>query len=194
MEGRKCTEDETKELEDSQEAFADIINDESDGFLKDGEKPGEFLQFVYDRWSKHEDVNLKSPLVKQYYKTIVRDEAGVDGQSHFNNISGRLYFQYKELDGGHPVFEDGYSTVIKHFCNIIDCKCQVLYESKATEIYWNDGRTNHVHVNYDTSEGKREILVADMLVVTLPLGYLKSHHRSLFIPPLPQKKVDAINK
>lgn len=192
VEGEELSDDETDELDEAQEAFEEIINDESDGgFQKDNEKSGEFLQFVHDRWVKR--VDSKSPLVKQYYKTFVRDEAGVDGQCNFDNISGKLYFQYKELGGGHAVFADGYSNVIKHFCDRIG-NCQVLYESKVTSIEWDDDRDGQSVVNYCTSNGQFQNIKADFVVVTVSVGYLKDHHKSLFVPPLPQNKIDAINK
>lgn len=37
-----------------------------------------------------------------------------------------------------------------------------------------------------------EEIEADHVIVTIPLGVLKQKHKSLFAPPLPERKVDAI--
>lgn len=127
--------------------------------------------------------------MKQYYRTLISDAAGVDGQCHMNNLSGSLYFQYKELVGGHNIFANGYSSILEHFTEKIQT-CRIILNSTVDLISWNNGGTD---VRY-RSDGATSTLKADIVVVTLPLGYLKLNCERLFSPPLPERKVVAIKK
>jgi len=49
----------------------------------------------------------------------------------------------------------------------------------------------HLVVNFDADEPE---LIADHVIVTSSLGYLKKHARFMFQPPLPQPMLDTIDK
>ena len=60
-------------------------------------------------------------------------------------------------------------------------------EREVTRIVWG----NTVSVTCKVAGGE-ETFVADHVIVTCPLGYLKKHHESMFQPPLPKAKCQAI--
>ena len=191
-EGRKLNKEEVDSLNKTRETFYDILEGEGRKFSEVNEKSGDFFRFLHKHWSTHLDLDCN--LVNRYYKTLLSDAAGVDGQCHLDDINGTHYFQYKELVGGHNVFSTarGYSSILEHFTDQIE-SCCVKYNSTVDHISWKDIDNDTVDVRLQ-SEGTTRTLTADIVVCTLPLGYLKAHHRQIFSPSLPMKKVDAMNK
>jgi protoporphyrinogen oxidase len=66
-------------------------------------------------------------------------------------------------------------------------KDSIYLSSKVTEIDYSKDKTRLV-VN-----GKRVDKLYDYVIVTVPLGHLKAHAKSLFKPRLPQQKLDVID-
>lgn len=63
---------------------------------------------------------------------------------------------------------------------------KVKFSSRVNRIDWttNDG--------VKVSTENNSTLIADFVIVTPSLNVLKSNHETLFVPPLPNEKVEAI--
>ncbi|KAK2192337.1 hypothetical protein NP493_33g03006 [Ridgeia piscesae] len=87
---------------------------------------------------------------------------------------------FPQFSGNHCFMSGGYSPVLARLADGID----VRLNKQVTEVhYFGD------HVKVQTSGG--ETFRADKVVVTVPLGLLKADGIA-FRPPLPEKKLDAI--
>jgi len=83
---------------------------------------------------------------------------------------------------GDFVLEEGYSALMNAVAEELDIRLN----TPVTAITWNN---NGVQIK--TANG--DIIDADKVVITLPLGVLKSNQVT-FSPPLPPKKLDAITR
>lgn len=83
---------------------------------------------------------------------------------------------------GNFVLEEGYSALMSAIASELDIRLN----TPVTAITWNSNG-----VQLTTANG--EVIDADKVVVTLPLGVLKSNQVS-FSPPLPSQKQDAIRR
>ncbi|WP_017569693.1 flavin monoamine oxidase family protein [Nocardiopsis halotolerans] len=90
-----------------------------------------------------------------------------------------------EFSGDDVVFPDGMAQVTDHLARGLDVRLEHVVRSVSHD---DDGAAVHV----DTPRGE-EVLAADRVLVTLPLGVLKAG-RVDFDPPLPDDKRDAVER
>lgn len=64
-------------------------------------------------------------------------------------------------------------------------KAKILLNKKVDHVNWESDKI--IIRTFD-----RTVYQADHLIVTIPLGYLQAHHKLLFTPMLPEKKIKAI--
>ncbi|MBF2006952.1 MAG: FAD-dependent oxidoreductase [Chlorogloeopsis fritschii C42_A2020_084] len=89
--------------------------------------------------------------------------------------------EYKTFEGGNYLIPEGYDEIIQGLAKGIDIRLR----QKVIEIKYDD---KSVSVKTDS-----ETFSADAVVITLPLGVLKSASVT-FSPPLPESKLTAINR
>lgn len=95
-------------------------------------------------------------------------------------------FDTGTLNGGDMMTLDGYDHVIKH----LESKAkagQILLNKEVSQVQWG---TSGCTV---TTKGELEHYHARAVICTLPLGVLK-HNCVAFDPPLPQRKMEAIQR
>ena len=97
-----------------------------------------------------------------------------------------MYGSFWDIPGGDMKIPGGYQNVFRGLYEEIENK--VLLNKEVVEINHVNGDKIVVKCR-DGSEFR-----ADSVIVTIPLGYLKKHHKTLFKPALPQKKVRIMSK
>lgn len=101
--------------------------------------------------------------------------------------------------GRHTFSRDGYDTHVRGMVQGLS----VLYNSEVVKIKWSEDGSSEARVTIkspverksgstESESSHHEDLTVDAVIVTLPIGVLQERHESLFDPPLPKWKVDAI--
>ncbi|KAF9912074.1 hypothetical protein EC991_001020 [Linnemannia zychae] len=88
--------------------------------------------------------------------------------------------------GDHSLVINGFDRVVKVVSSGVKSNVRVLLEHVVERIEYDESE-----VRVSTSQGQ---FTADKLICTLPLGVLKHQHSSLFSPPLPHPKQQAISR
>ena len=79
---------------------------------------------------------------------------------------------------------NGYGRILEHLLSGID-KQVIRMNAPVAHVDWSCCNVN-VKLHND------ELITADHLIITLPLGVLKANAHSLFTPALPAHKINAI--
>ncbi|XP_041349505.1 spermine oxidase-like [Gigantopelta aegis] len=98
---------------------------------------------------------------------------------------------YEELPGGEVKIPGrGMEGIISVLHNCLP-HGTVHLDTEVLTIQWRDTSSNN-QIKIVCSNG--DIFYADHIIVTSSLGYLKKHHRSMFVPPLPTWKQETIDR
>ena len=102
---------------------------------------------------------------------------------------------YKKIGDETFVINGSFSVLFQTLRGFLpaDCiKCQHIVK----KIQWHQtGLIDQaVKITYSDKETYTHELLADHVIVTVPLGVLKRHHKDLFEPALPEEKVISINR
>ncbi|XP_006263045.1 peroxisomal N(1)-acetyl-spermine/spermidine oxidase isoform X1 [Alligator mississippiensis] len=146
-------------------------------------------------WTDDDDETkqLKLAVLNTYFKL----ECCVSGTHSMDLVALRSFGEYVTLPGLDCTFPGGYG-------GLIDCmlaslsKESILFNKPVKTIHWrgsyqeegSEGRTFPVQVECEDGE----TFLADHVIVTVPLGFLKEHHKTFIQPSLPLQKVEAINQ
>lgn len=127
-------------------------------------------------------------LAYSIYVAKLKDENIDYATDSFYNVSALGYDSFEDFKGEEYVnLKHGYQALIDYLkSNIHDSKIRL--NEMVTHIDWYNS-TNLVVTN--TTKGS---YYAKRVLVTLPLGCLKSHATSMFTPQLPNKKLTAIGR
>lgn len=128
----------------------------------------------------------------------------INGCHSLSHVSLKLLNNYKECEGDpHVELKNGYSSLINIFLSLISPD-RILKNKCVVKIDWSDFKENEKEVeksecgsakNYKSIKilcGDGDIFLADHVVITIPLGFLKKHNQTLFIPSLCISKLRAI--
>lgn len=102
-----------------------------------------------------------------------------------NRVSLGVYGKYEEIPGGDAILPTGFMSILKSFTDGWS-RDFIKLGMKVNKINWNNTETISVECDAGT------ILNADHVILTLPLGYLKRNHSTIFNPRLPMHKQHAI--
>lgn len=119
----------------------------------------------------------QAQLIEWGFNSELVTEFGADLES----LSSWYVDEAEDLDGGDYLFPQGYDQIITGLANNLDIQLQ----QNVTEIRYSGSGVSV------TTE--RESFTADVAIVTLPLGVLKSGIIK-FYPELPKNKQEAINR
>ena len=124
--------------------------------------------------------------VLQYEK---HGECAYSGCGTVDEMSLKGYGSYEELSGKHCTFEHGYSSLVNILKQNIPQE-NILFGKTVKAVHWgNEGKDCKVRIECANGEN----YLADYVIVTVSLGVLKTAS-DMFIPKLPQRKLDAIDK
>ena len=116
-------------------------------------------------------------------------DTGVD---NLNNQSVRSWIDYIDYDlegeEGEPVLSGGYSSLLTFLLASLEGRVVLRSGCSVAGIDW----AGEEEVRVRTEAG--ESYSAQYLVISLPLGVLKSSHSSLFSPSLPKEKIEIIEQ
>ena len=130
------------------------------------------------------DVNLVRSRARDATE-IVHRIAEADHGAEADEISFTAVGSTHEFSGDDVVFPDGMGELTDHLARGLDVRHEHVVLSVAHDA---DG----VRVRVETPDGE-ETLIADRVVLTLPLGVLKAGTID-FDPPLPEDKRDAVER
>ncbi|XP_024153406.1 peroxisomal N(1)-acetyl-spermine/spermidine oxidase isoform X2 [Oryzias melastigma] len=98
---------------------------------------------------------------------------------------------YESIPGVDCMFPSGFEGLISSLMSELPPGL-VSYNHPVQSICWNNSEAGAHPVTVECANGEK--IPADHVIVTVPLGYLKKHHSTLFSPPLPKQKLRSIEK
>ncbi|XP_060096973.1 peroxisomal N(1)-acetyl-spermine/spermidine oxidase [Heteronotia binoei] len=158
---------------------------------------GEYLREAIARqakeWPEDEETKrLKLAVLSMYLKM----ECCLSGTHSMDLVALGPFGEYAILPGLDCTFPNGYEGLMDHLKASLP-KDVLLFHKVVTSIHWGGsfmetatGRLFPVQVECED----HETFLADHVIITVPLGFLKEHQETLFHPPLPPRKVAAIQR
>lgn len=123
----------------------------------------------------------KNPQLSRFINFILSSELEQEYSGSVNELSSHWFEEGKEFGGGDVLFPGGFNQITDYLAENLNIELGQI----VSEINW--GNTN-VRVMTNQKE-----FIADLLVVTCPLGVLKAK-KIKFSPELPDNKLRAISK
>uniref|UniRef100_A0A674J0C1 Peroxisomal N(1)-acetyl-spermine/spermidine oxidase n=1 Tax=Terrapene triunguis TaxID=2587831 RepID=A0A674J0C1_9SAUR len=145
-------------------------------------------------WTDDDETKwLKLAILNTYFKL----ECCVSGTHSMDHVALGPFGEYAMLPGLDCTFPGGYGGLPDCMLTSLP-KESVLFHKPVTAVRWGgsyreesqEGRTFPVQV--ECEDGER--FLADHVIITVPLGFLKEHHETFIDPPLPPRKADAIRQ
>uniref|UniRef100_A0A3B4YAR9 Polyamine oxidase n=1 Tax=Seriola lalandi dorsalis TaxID=1841481 RepID=A0A3B4YAR9_SERLL len=179
------------------ELFYELVDDTSQ--FKNQEETqwasvGHFLrsearQRAAERWRDKEEATRE--LLLCAISTMLKVECCSSATHSMDEIDLGGFCMYKSLSGLDCTFPSGYEGLIKKLMSELPGGL-VTYSRPVRCVHWNNTGSGVNTVTVECDDGER--ITADHVIVTVPLGYLKKHHSTLFCPPLPAHKLHSIHK
>ncbi|XP_028279073.1 peroxisomal N(1)-acetyl-spermine/spermidine oxidase [Parambassis ranga] len=181
----------------AQEMFAELLNESSEFHSQGGEpwsSVGDFIrsqvkQRAAEKW-KDVDAATRS-LRLCVISNLLKVECCVNGAHSMDEVGLGAFGLYKTLPGLDCTFPGGYEGLISNLMS--ELPCGLVSHSKPVRcIHWNNTEKRGTPVMVECDDGEK--VVADHVIVTVPLGYLKKHSSTLFQPSLPLHKSHSIQR
>ncbi|XP_026211777.1 peroxisomal N(1)-acetyl-spermine/spermidine oxidase [Anabas testudineus] len=181
----------------AQDMFVELLY-ESSQYQSQGGEPwpsvGEFIrsevrQRAAEQW-KDIDAATRS-LRMSVISNLMKAECCVNGAHSMDEVGLGAYGIYKTLPGLDCTFPGGYEGLIKNLMSELPSGL-VTYNRPVSCVHWNSSEQRENPVVVECDDGEK--IAADHVIVTVPLGYLKKHHSTLFRPPLPLHKLHSIQR
>ncbi|XP_076290899.1 peroxisomal N(1)-acetyl-spermine/spermidine oxidase [Lasioglossum baleicum] len=138
------------------------------------------------------------------FDCLLKRETCITGCDSMEDVDLLEMGSYTELQGGNISLPDGYSAILEPVAKHIP-KNTILVRHVASKIRWQ--RKKHAaednspndsccdsngSIEVQCENGKR--ILAEHVICTLPLGVLKEKANDIFEPPLPNYKLEAIDR
>ncbi|XP_038266826.1 peroxisomal N(1)-acetyl-spermine/spermidine oxidase isoform X2 [Dermochelys coriacea] len=145
-------------------------------------------------WTDDDETKwLKLAVLNTYFKL----ECSVSGTHSMDHVALGPFGEYTMLPGLDCTFPGGYGGLPDCMLTSLP-KESVVFHKPVTVVRWGgsyreesqEGQTFPVQV--ECEDGER--FLADHVIITVPLGFLKEHHETFIDPPLPPRKADAIRQ
>ena len=151
------------------------------------------LSYIETEWKHYVDnnPNLQKPIFESLFDNLSKTYCTYDGVSTLNDLAVQSGF---EKIGDETITVDGgLSKIIQLFLNALPAHA-IKFKHRVTKIDWqSDNALTPIRIFCDV-DGKSQEYEADHIIVTLPLGILKKHHKAIFHPSLNQEKIAAIDR
>ncbi|KAM6347305.1 peroxisomal N(1)-acetyl-spermine/spermidine oxidase isoform 2-T2 [Alca torda] len=124
-------------------------------------------------------------------------ECCISGTHSMDLVALEPFGEYVSLPGLDCTFPGGYSSLPDCMLSALP-EGTVLLNKAVRTIQWKGSfreegdEARDFPVRVECEDG--DAFLADHVIVTVPLGFLKEHHQDFFQPPLPQRKVEAIRR
>ena len=150
---------------------------------------GHLFEEHFEAWMKNEKCNESEEIKRWrrlYFWCMMSDEEKDNACEDLFELSAKFWSNFEWHDPPTDLsFVNGYQSLVNEMEKFVRASgVQILTEHPVTSIRWKD------KVEVLTKNGRR--FDCDHVLVTVPLGYLKLHHKTLFDPPLPRPNVTAI--
>ncbi|XP_063814679.1 peroxisomal N(1)-acetyl-spermine/spermidine oxidase-like isoform X2 [Pseudophryne corroboree] len=126
-------------------------------------------------------------------KGLLNVECCISGAHSMDHVALFPYGEYTMFPGLDCTFPKGYESLVDHIKAELP-NDTVLLNHAVKSIHWNgsfQGSDSRVYpVQVQCEDGNT--FVADHVIVTVPLGFLKKRARDFLSPPLPLSKIQAI--
>ncbi|XP_063709329.1 spermine oxidase-like [Culicoides brevitarsis] len=135
-------------------------------------------------------------LVMQYFKNLVES---VTPAVDWNHETGSGISSFESLPGSTAIsMKTGLNALLFMIMNSYpsleipeNWKEMIHFNAKAKHINWNQDKP-FVQYSFTDDTKATHNIEADYIIVTIPLGVLKHDREELFVHPLPEKKIQAI--
>ncbi|KAJ6645491.1 Peroxisomal N(1)-acetyl-spermine/spermidine oxidase [Pseudolycoriella hygida] len=176
--------------------LADEILNDYENMAKTNKSLGEYFQINYHKALEDEEFkDVDKEFAELMTDLNAKGMAALYASDSWYDLSANLIGEGPGTQGGYQQYtwkEHGFKIVLDFLMKKLPDPSKTLpveekihLNKEVTNIDWT---SNEVVVTCaDGSEYR-----VDHVIVTVSLGYLKKHHQTLFTPPLPAKKVNAI--
>lgn len=201
---------EIKLIQQVTEAYSNILNGTSQ-FIENHleiansykDSVGKYLINEIENWiekfaKNSENINF----VRGLFDSLLKRETCINGCNSMDDVSLQYYQQYKEYLGGNMTISRGYYSLIQVLLNNIDemddnQQFNYFFDHQITKIKWpglssKRDQLEDFFISIECSNGS--IFKCKHLILTQSLGCLKKHLKQLFDPPLPQYKLDCVER
>ncbi|XP_059707036.1 peroxisomal N(1)-acetyl-spermine/spermidine oxidase isoform X2 [Haemorhous mexicanus] len=123
-------------------------------------------------------------------------ECCISGTHSMDLVGLEPFGEYVSLPGLDCTFPGGYSSLAERLLSDLP-EGTVLFNKAVRTIHWqgsfreegsNGSRVFPVRVECEDGD----VFLADHVIITVPLGFLKERHQEFFQPPLPERKAQAV--
>ncbi|KAJ8985332.1 hypothetical protein NQ317_008363 [Molorchus minor] len=165
---------------------------------------------------------LERRLRELLFNCLLKRETCISGCDDMNEIDLLEIGSYTELQGGNIVLPNGYSAILEPLRKVIPQE-NLLTRHPVNKIKWNHNKKSTDN-DSDSDDSDRTVIespsssresscektfskhnvevmcdngkkfLGDHVICTLPLGVLKHNANSMFHPPLPSYKLEAIDR
>ncbi|NXL51193.1 PAOX oxidase, partial [Podilymbus podiceps] len=124
-------------------------------------------------------------------------ECCISGTHSMDLVALEPFGEYVCLPGLDCTFPGGYSSLPDRMLSALP-EGTVLLSKAVRTIWWRgsfreeEDEARDFPVRVECEDG--DTFLADHVIVTVPLGFLKERHQDFFQPPLPERKVEAIRR
>ncbi|KAJ3610811.1 hypothetical protein NHX12_022902 [Muraenolepis orangiensis] len=171
--GQKLT---AEDMSPAVDLFAELLGEASEAQSLGGEPQaslGDFIRTETRRRAKEQWQGVGPRTQAQrmcLISNLLKVECCVNGSPTLDAVGLGAYGLYKTLPG-------------------LDC---TFPGRPVSCVHWGHGEGGGRPVSVEVEDGER--IAADHVIVTVPLGYLKRHHSTLFSPPLPLHKLHSVQR
>lgn len=166
------------ELEDeSDESIGTLLDD---GFVK-----------VLKKLTKNDQIDIE--LIKSIYRARLNEERVETSCEDLRRLSALGWNEYEDFEGDQFTrLRYGFKRLVDYLVSQIP-KDLLRLNQVVEKIDWSFGKTNLIELSTSNRLTQaKSAYTADYVLTTMPLGYLKNHHHTLFVPKLPLNKIKAI--
>ncbi|XP_068183399.1 peroxisomal N(1)-acetyl-spermine/spermidine oxidase-like [Antennarius striatus] len=179
------------------EIFFNVLDEATEILSKAGKPPSSLIEFIRSeihqraekKW-KGIDATTRS-LRLCAISVLMKYECCNNGCATMDEINIMARDQYKILPGRDCTFPGGYEGLVKKLMLELPGNL-VTYKTPVRCVHWNNTEQSKNDVILECDTGER--LSADHVIITVPLGFLKKHSSTMFRPPLPLHKHNAIQR
>ncbi|XP_074856047.1 peroxisomal N(1)-acetyl-spermine/spermidine oxidase isoform X2 [Carettochelys insculpta] len=188
-------------VEEAKELFTSLLGQTRE-FLHQPQVPvpsvGQFLrQEVARRVKEWPDDDETKWLKLAVLNTLFKLECCVSGTHSMDLVALGPFGEYAMLPGLDCTFPGGYEGLPGCMLPSLPEE-SVVFHKPVTAVRWGGSYREEGQegpsfpVQVECEDGER--FLADHVIVTVPLGFLKEHHEAFFDPPLPPRKADAVRR
>jgi spermine oxidase len=141
---------------------------------------------------------IESLLIRAIYDLRLKDEVTETASHNLNELSALGWNSFSDSGGDQQInLKIGYIGLVNAFKSVVGDN-NIFLNEVVSQIQYPTSNVitgNPVKITtVNTNTGVKTVHEADYVLTTFPLGYLKSHYKSLFSPSLPLAKANAIEK